>query len=652
MRRRVEASLPRAEADRELKLGPGGLRDVEFAVQLLSLVHGRSDTSLRVAATLPALATLASGGYVGRADAAELAASYRFLRAAEHRLQLQRLRRTHTLPRDPAALRWLGRSLGMTGADEFTREHARTVRTVRRLHEKLFYRPLLAAVARLPTSDLRLSPAQAARRLEALGFRDTAGALRHIASLTAGVSRTAAIQRQLLPAMLGWFADAADPDAGLLAYRRVSDALGRTPWYLRLLRDTGGTAQRLARLLSASGLVADLMERAPESVRLLRTESELVPRTSEHLSGTLLAVIRRTGAAEQAAARARAVRRVELVRVAAADVLGLLDVGAVGHALSDAAAATIQAYLIVAQRAVADARGGGPLPVRLAVIALGRLGGRELSYGSDADVVFVHEAASGAPEDAAAAAAREVLEELRRLLVLPAPDPPLVLDSGLRPEGRDGPLSRTCASYAAYYRRWSLAWEAQALLRASFVAGDEDLGSRFLAIADQVRYPATLAAGTVDEIARLKLRMERERIPRGTDRTLHLKFGPGGLTDVEWAVQLLQLRYAGRIPALRTTSTLPALRTAAETGLLDAGEAAALSAAWTQASRIRNAIMLATARPGDVIPTAARPLARVAALLGVPEDAPGELIVTHRRTGARARAVVDALFARESAPDT
>ncbi|MGF7234762.1 MAG: hypothetical protein ACQSGP_07365 [Frankia sp.] len=152
-------------------------------------------------------------------------------------------------------------------------------------------------------------------------------------------------------------------------------------------------------------------------------------------------------------------------------------------------------------------------------------------------------------------------------------------------------------------------------------------------------------------MTRLRRRMESERIPKGVDRTLHVKFGPGGLTDVEWAVQVLQLRYARRIPQLRTTATVPALRTAAEIGLLDMGEASALITAWTDAARIRNAIMLATGRPGDVIPTADRPLARIAALLNRPDEPPGELIIAHRRTGARARAVVEALFARESAGD-
>jgi [glutamine synthetase] adenylyltransferase / [glutamine synthetase]-adenylyl-L-tyrosine phosphorylase len=646
MRRRVEASLTPGMAGRDLKLGPGGLRDVEFAVQLLQLVHGRTDPTLRAPATLPALAALATGGYVGRADAAGLAASYRFLRAAEHRLQLAWLRRTHTLPVDPAALRWLGRSLGIADAEEFTAEHARTARTVRHLHEKLFYRPLLEAVARLPAPDARLSPGAAATRLEALGFRDTGAALRHLGTLSAGVSRTAAIQRQLLPAMLGWFADAADPDAGLLAYRRVSEALGRTPWYLRMLRDSGGSAERLARVLASSAFVAGLMAREPESVRLLRTEDDLRPRGSERLAATMLAVAARNRVAEGAATGARAVRRVELVRIACADLCGLLDGDGVARALSDAAVATIAAHLAIAWREVTEAAGGA-LPVRLAVIALGRLGGAELSYGSDADVLFVHEPVPGAGEREATAAALDVLGALRRLLSLPAADQPLLVDAGLRPEGRTGPLTRTLPSYLTYYRRWSLGWEAQALLRASAIAGDADLGRRFVERIDEVRYPTALKPGAVDEVARLKRRMEAERIPRGVDRTLHVKLGPGGLTDVEWALQLLQLRHAHAVAGLRTPSTPAGLRAAAGAGLLAPAEAATLAAAWSSAARIRNGIMLASGRRGDVIPTGGRALARLAAIVGPAGRDAGELPADHRRAAAVARGIVDDIFARE-----
>jgi glutamate-ammonia-ligase adenylyltransferase len=654
MRRRVERSLSPTGVERDIKLGPGGLRDVEFAVQLLQLVHGRADERVRIPATLGAIRALAAGGYIGRQDAEQMAGAYRFLRTVEHRLQLQRLQRTHAFPSDPAALRWLGRALGLPGdpAQAAVDARAAHAREVRRLHEKLFYRPLLEAVARLPAEEIRLSPEAARSRLQALGFRDTASALKHLEALTRGVSRTAAIQRTLLPAMLGWFADAADPDAGLLAYRQVSDALGTTPWYLRLLRDEGApgspAAERLARLLATSPFIATMVSAAPEAVAMVRNDAELQPRSREQIAEALLAVVRRNDEWEAAVAAARGVRRVELVRIAAADVLGLLTPEQVGRGLSDAANATIEAALQVAIRKMEDER-RGPLPIELAVIAMGRLGGGEIGYGSDADVIWVHEPHEGVPDSefaAAAAVAADVAEEVRRLLALPAADPPLQLDTGLRPEGKNGALSRSLASYRAYYERWSLGWEAQALLRASFLAGNAELGERFLHLADELRYPKELPEDAVAEVARLKKRMQTERIPRGIPRARHLKLGPGGLTDVEWAAQVLQLRHAGGNPELRTTSTLEALAAEERAGLLSTDEHAALVEAWTLATRVRNALMLTTGRASDVLPDEQRALDRVARLVGYPAARSRALLDDHQRIAGRAREVVDALFAR------
>ena len=275
MRRRVEEHVRPDHADRELKLGRGGLRDVEFAVQLLQLVHGRADPALRSPTTLDALAALAGGGYVGRDDGANLAASYRFLRLLEHRLQLQRMRRTHLLPAedDTDALRWLARAAKLRpdgrhdAVGVLLEEWRRNARRVRRLHEKLFYRPLLDAASRV--SDTGLSPEAATVRLGALGWASPEGALHHLRALTGGVSRAASIQKTLLPVLLDELARTPDPDRGLLAYRRVSEALARTPWYLRLLRDEGLVAERLMRLLGTSALVPDLLVRAPEVLRLL-----------------------------------------------------------------------------------------------------------------------------------------------------------------------------------------------------------------------------------------------------------------------------------------------------------------------------------------------------------------------------------------------
>jgi glutamate-ammonia-ligase adenylyltransferase len=652
MRRRVESSLSARDADRELKLGPGGLRDIEFAVQLLQLVHGRADDTLRSGSTLTALAALTEGGYVGQLDGDALAASYRFLRTVEHRLQLQRLRRTHTLPMDPVALRWLAQSMGYRAdsrgdaVEAFTAERARHARDVRRLHEKLFYRPLLEAVARVPTDDLRLSPEAATERLGVLGFADPAGALRHLEALTGGVSRRAAIQRTLLPAMLEAFADAPDPDAGLLSYRKVSEKLGRTPWYLRLLRDEGRVADRMARLLGTSHYVAELLARDPEALQLFADDGDLLPRTSGALLSSVDSAVSRHDDPVLAVSAARAIRRRELLRIASADLLGLLDVSAVGQALSDVTDAVVGAALTVAIRAVCRARKLDALPVTIAVIAMGRLGGAEVSYSSDADVMFVHEAVPGADEAEAAAVASAVAEELRRLLSAPAPDPPLGIDADLRPEGRQGPLSRSLASFTTYYERWSSVWEAQALLRARAFAGDSDLASRFLTLADRVRYPdGGLSAAGVIEVRRIKARVDAERLPRGADPATHTKLGPGGLADVEWTVQLLQLRHAHAVPGLRTTRTLEALTAAADAGLVEPADVVALTAGWRLATRVRGAMMLVRGTPSDQLPRRGLELTGVVRAVGHPSGTdPGEFVDDYLRTMRQAHRAVEQVF--------
>ncbi|MFD8559878.1 bifunctional [glutamine synthetase] adenylyltransferase/[glutamine synthetase]-adenylyl-L-tyrosine phosphorylase [Streptosporangium canum] len=647
MRRRVEEHVRAGEAERQLKLGPGGLRDIEFAVQLLQLVHGRLDPLLRRRGTLSALAALSRGGYVGREDAKALAEAYTFLRQVEHLIQLHRLRRTHVVPEDAGDLRRLGRSLGMTSdpVGEFTTRWRRHAMEARRLHEKLFYRPLLQAVARLPESEARLSTAAAQARLEALGYTDPAGALRHISALTSGVSRRAAIQRTLLPVMLGWFADAPDPDGGLLGFRQVSDKLGATPWYLRLLRDETAVASRLARLLGTSRYVTGLLLHAPDAVAMLGSDAELAPRPAEALlAEARVTVGRHPTEAESAVAAVRGLRRRELFRTAVADLTGHIDIEQVGQALSTLNDMTIQAALDAAISKVEMER-RTPLGTRFAVIAMGRLGGFESSYGSDADVMFVHAPLEGVPEREATDAAFAVANELRRLLALPAPDPPLLIDPDLRPEGRQGPLVRTLASYAAYYGRWSSPWESQALLRARLSAGDRWIGTALLELADPLRYPVGgIPDAAVLQIRKLKARMEAERLPRGADPALHTKLGPGGLSDVEWVAQLIQLRHAGRLPSLRTTRTLETLRAAVAEGLLTAADEASLTQAWRFASRVRDAIVLVRGRAADSIPVDLRERALISRAMGYPQDASEDLVDDYRRVTRRARRVVERVF--------
>jgi glutamate-ammonia-ligase adenylyltransferase len=645
MRRRVIENIPAAHRDRQLKLGAGGLRDVEFAVQLLQLVHGRADETLRSPTTLVALEALTEGGYVGRRDGAALAEAYEFLRTLEHRIQLFRLQRTHIVPDDEEDLRRIGRSMGYrtSSAEMLVKEWQAHRRVVRRLHEKLFYQPLLEAVSSLPSHGLRLTPLAAEQRLTALGFTDPHGALAHIQALTSGVSRRAAIQRSLLPAMLGWFAESTDPDAGLLAFRRISEELGESHWYLRKLRDEGESAEQLAHVLSSSRWVTDLILRAPDSVALLGDDGELVPRDRDRLFTEIdLAVSRQ----EDGAAAIRTVRRIrrrELSRVGIADVQGRLDIIEVGDALTDIGTATLRGALAASITTVEAER--GPLPTRMAVVLMGRLGGYEAAYGSDADVMFVHDPLEGADSEQATAAALAVAQDMRKTLSAAGDDPPLELDAELRPDGKNGPLVRSFEAYRSYYEKWSAVWEAQALLRARAAVGDEDLCARFTELINPLRWPEGGAtADEVREIRRIKARVDAERLPRGANPNTHLKLGRGGLADVEWTVQLLQMQHAHAVPELRTTRTIEALRGAAKADLLSFEDADSLEVAWRMVSRIRNAVVLMRAKPAESMVEQAEERSGVAHLLGYGADQSERMVDDYLRATRQARQVVEQIF--------
>jgi glutamate-ammonia-ligase adenylyltransferase len=635
MRERVTEHIPAAEIDVQLKLGPGGLRDVEFTIQLLQLVHGQTDPEVRQRATLPALVALAEQGYIGRVEAAEFGADYRFLRLLEHRLQLARLRRTHLMPTDPDALRILARASGIaTNADDLVEQWQRTKHAVRRLHERLFYRPLLSAVAALPEDGLALTSEQAEARLAAIGFRDPRGALSHIAALTGGVSRRATIQRNLLPVMLQWFAEGADPDYGLLAFRRLSEDLGEAYWFLRMLRDSSGAAERLTSVLSGSKFVGALFERIPEAAAWLENEDELRPRPLDQLLEETRATVARHSGDEDAASLAlRTARRREILRLALAAIVGVITIEELGRGLSDITTAVLTGALALAHR-----YGDG---IEFGIIAMGRYGGSELGFGSDADVMYVYRPA-GATDEEAQQRAEQIVHALSRLtedLRIP-----LDLDIGLRPEGRNGAIVRSLESYRAYYARWSLTWEAQALLRARGAVGDPGVLEAFEELANEVRYPEAISEQDVREVKRIKARVENERLPQAADPTRHLKLGRGSLSDVEWFVQLLQLQHGARVEGLRTTSTLSALAAAEAEGLVSAVDARKLRDAWTLASRARSAMTLWSAKTADVLPKDRQQLEGVARLLEYPPGSATTFEEDYLRVTRLARQVFEKRF--------
>ncbi len=639
MRERVTEHIPTDEVPFQIKLGPGGIRDIEFTVQLLQLVHGLSDDRIRQQGTLPALEALEAEGYIGRAEASAFARDYRTLRLLEHRMQLRHLRRTHLMPSTPEELRVLSRAsrLADTGQRVWDTWES-TKREVRDIHVRLFYRPLLSAVASLPEAERSLSPAQAHDRLAAIGFTDPAGALRHIGALTSGLSRKATIQRHLMPVMIRWFADGVDPDYGLLAFRRISERLGDTPWFLRMLRDSSGAAESLTRVLSGSRYVGELMEWIPESAAWLDDPELLRPRTGVALQDEARAIQTRHASVDDAMRAVRALRRRELLRTAMAAILGTLTIEELAEALTTITEVTIQATLRAVRR---ETLAPEDAPLDFSVIAMGRFGGRELGFGSDADVMYVYRPNGIDPERAAqralklVGALRQYSEDHRV---------PLDLDADLRPEGRNGPLARSLDAFEEYYRRWSLSWEAQALLRARGVAGSVKLITAFTNLANDVRYPVAPDVAGLREIKRIKARVENERLPQGVDPSRHLKLGPGGLSDVEWLVQLIQLQYAHTVPGLRTTSTTIALLAARDAGIIPEPDSARLFEAWRLASRLRSANTLLSGQTSDVLPVDRKRLDGIGRLLGYPPRSATQVEEDWLKTARRARRSFERLF--------
>jgi len=639
MRERVTEHIPAAEVPYQLKLGPGGIRDIEFTVQLLQLVHGLTDDRIHQRGTLPALDALVEQGYIGRAEAATFSHDYRLLRLLEHRMQLKHLRRTHLMPSRPEDLRVLARASGIADSGEKVWQTWETVkREVRDIHVRLFYRPLLSAVASLPEEARSLSPAQAHDRLAAIGFTDPVGALRHIAALTSGLSRGATIQRHLMPVMISWFADGVDPDYGLLAFRRISERLGSTPWFLRMLRDSSGAAERLTRVLSSSRYVGELMEWIPESAAWLDDPDLLQPRSGVALQEEARAIQSRHVTIDDAMRAVRGLRRRELLRIAMSAILGTSTIEEMATALTTVTEVTIQATLRAVRREIVPPQDAA---LDFSVIAMGRFGGGELGFGSDADVMYVYR-----PNGVDAQRAHELSLQLVAGLRKHSEDHrvPLDLDAGLRPEGRNGPVARSLAAYGEYYRRWSLSWEAQALLRARGVAGSVKLIRAFTEMADQVRYPASVDPQGLREIKRIKARVENERLPQGADPARHLKLGPGSLSDVEWLVQLMQLEHAHRIAGMRTTSTMAALRAAQSAGVIADSSADRLAEAWRLASRLRSANTLLSGQTSDVLPTDRKKLDGIGRLLGYPPRSATQVEEDYLGTTRRARRVFERLF--------
>lgn len=585
----------RGKASIEVKRGRGGIRDVEFAVQLLQLVHGRRDERLREPNTLAALTVLAAEGYVAEDDAEQLAEAYRFLRTLEHRLQIVRDLQTHDLPTDPATLRVLARSLGMDGPESLTAEFERQTSLVRGLHEQLFYRPLLEAFAGAAASRSGLDRVPTEELLGSLGFRQPDAAYGSLEELVDPSLRMGKVLAHVFPVIAPVLALSADPDAALRRFQRI---IGSVAADSRLADDMArdpSSVRRLAHVAGASSFATDLLVAEPDRVRAVAMEEP-----------------------EGSATR--------LVSVVAAYSARELDAPGVGRSLAD-----------IADDVIAGALEAASPAIPFAVMGFGKLGAHELNFASDLDVMFVYEGEGGEDLRRAREIAEAVLVGIRAAGWEP--------DADLRPEGRNGPLARSLTSYLEYWQRWAETWEFQALLRTRAIAGDEGLGRRFESNAADLAYPEVLPVERAAEILRMRGRIESERVKPADARRFHFKLGHGGLADVQFAVEVSLMRHGGRLPEVRARGTLEAIEALAAAHVLEDGAAHALARAFVFLTEVKNASEMDRRIPAEALPASPEEQTALARRLGYEEYPRQSFLEDYLRITQRSRRAMERVFA-------
>jgi [glutamine synthetase] adenylyltransferase / [glutamine synthetase]-adenylyl-L-tyrosine phosphorylase len=554
--------------ERDVKLGPGGIREAEFFVQSLQLIWGGREPSLRVSGTLAALSRLRGRGLVSDREARAIAGAYRLLRRVEHGIQWMSGVQTHLMPESEVELERLARSVehedGAALVAELDKARARVAELFAALapeaprplpkHHLLLHEIDERAESLSDSAEAAFGSAEVAEHLIALARR---------ADGLLGV-KTRERHPELADRVLDAIAESPDPEQ---AARTLRTLLGRFPMYAPLLAEDLHALQRLVWVAGASVFVGDAMASSPDLADTVFLGRDFAPDPITVLGIQLDASERGALGAEawerrdrMLTALRRAKRRV-MVEVAIADLAGVIATREATRILSDFADATIE-------RAVRfelgdDARG-------LAVLSVGKLGGREIGYGSDLDVLFIFDPAAVPGDRDPGEHFVRAAQKIIRFISEPHPaGPGYELDTRLRPSGSHGMLVTSLASFARYHgvslegdgergpsvQSSGAAWERQALIRARATAGDPELSARAMEVATRAAYEC--GAPPVEEMHRLRLRMERE-LARERPGRFDLKSGRGGLLDIEFATQWLQMRH-GRDPRVRTPDTAAAL---------------------------------------------------------------------------------------------
>lgn len=700
MKARVERSLRAPERNgMNVKLGRGGIREVEFVAQALQLIHAGKESRVRDRMTLPTLDRLVDCRYLAAADRDALRDAYRFLRHVEHKLQIVQDRQTHTLPNDEAGIRALARRLRIledkskAKSQKLQEEDSVTLASASETFDfrlatgegqdeaGVFWATLrghMDAVHQIFRTLFRDSDKETDTqaeeisalfqelhheertlwRLQQLGFRQLPEAYDNVRLLHDGPSHSPSTpkRRKLLyalePVLFREVAKAADPDRALAAMASLVASIGARSSFLALLRENPLTLRTLIGLFGTSEYLTQVFLRHPELLdSLVRADLVQVRREREEMLAELNARLAEVREFEDRLDILRRYRMEEFLRIGINDSNGLLDVTEVTAQLTNLAEVCLMGACEVARTALMEHLNLSHAPGRLAIIGMGKLGAGELNYNSDLDLVFLYEPLAE-DEGGATLTAQEFFTKLTQRLisvlqVQTREGHVYKIDTRLRPSGRSGSLVSSLAAFLRYHETSSQLWERQALIKARVIVADSAFAETVSTVLERVAYATEIDAAGVAEIDRLRGRMEHELAHEQAGR-FNIKTGRGGIVDIEFLVQMLQLRYGLQFSALRQRATLPALQALRACGVLPEDDFEMLSRGYRFLRTLENRLRIERDQPVEALESGNEQLTSLARRLGYEgEDAAARLLTDYQNQREAVRACYSRWFARE-----
>lgn len=647
MKEKIDLSLLRRSPDTiDVKLGPGGIREVEFFCQALQLIHGGKNAEIRERHTLTALEKLRAKGLVKADEASRLADGYIFLRNLEHRIQIVEGRQSQAIPAKEAELERLARMMGFSdspgtpdssekkAARFFWEEYREKTSAIHDIYRSLFYKSEDEAGTVSDDVMVLFSPDMtgddAAERLKGLGFREPAGAWASLNHIRTGPSfmrlgsKTQMLLQRLSPVFLEAAAKSPDPDRTLTYIERFISSVGARTAFYSLLAENPRVIDELVKLFSTSVFLSNILLERPEGLdMLLSKELAISYRTRTGMFDEVFGAVKGHADYEERLDALRRVRNQEIFRIGTNDILGALPCRLICAQITFLAEACLEAALSLANEEL-FARFGAPQGGRFSILGLGKLGARELTYGSDLDIIFVYDD----PDEGSTSGPRVISnaeyyiklgQRVISILTLRTKEGTVFsVDARLRPSGSAGPLVVSRPAFTNYHRGSTQVWERQAFIKARPSAGDASLGRDVIEELAEIVYSKPLTPVDVDEMLRIRSRMEVEIAREGSDR-YNIKSGKGAVIDIEFLTQALQLS-AGADRRFRTPYTPKALKRLCAGGLISPGDYLFLKEAYSFYRLIEQRLRVIHDRPEGNIYHGSEELSTLATLSGYTGD--------------------------------